>query len=108
MERNGLAGLVLRFSECSCRSIFENPGLLRINAALPCPQCVLQLFYMNAQNVHLNIRISPALYQRIRHLVEAPPESLTLRGKITLSAVVREAMVRGIENLEEEARRTGG
>ncbi|MDQ2696703.1 MAG: hypothetical protein M3Z21_15270 [Pseudomonadota bacterium] len=55
----------------------------------------------------LNIVIPDALYEQIEALVKASPRALRLRKSVTPTAVVREALARGVESLEREAKQEG-
>lgn len=50
------------------------------------------------------IRIPDPLDQRIVELVDAEPRSIAERERVTPSSVIREALLRGVESLEQEVK----
>lgn len=53
----------------------------------------------------VNLIIPDALYEQLQALVKAEPMSVQRTETVTLPAVAREALRRGIESLEREAKR---
>ena len=53
----------------------------------------------------LNLVIPDGLHEQLQRLVEAEPKAVKMRENVTLAAVAREALLRGIESLEREAKR---
>lgn len=50
------------------------------------------------------IRIPDPVDQRIAALVDAEPRSVAERERVTVSSVIREALLRGVESLEQEVK----
>ncbi len=65
---------------------------------------VFRLNYNSGMETQLSIRIPDALHKRLMALVQDPPLSLAARGSMKRSAVMREALARGIEAMEREAK----
>ena len=52
----------------------------------------------------ISIRLPEPLHKRLVALAQNPPEALRQRGTVTVSAVLREALVQGVTAMERQAR----
>lgn len=61
-------------------------------------------YYNQAMDKPTTLRIPEGLQARLKALVAASPPSVSDRGPATVSVVMREAMLREVEQMEREAK----